>query len=81
MALSAALLLAAPFAARSQNQVPAAINYQGRLTDTLGNPLGSGYYEIEFRIWDDAVQTAPATWSGAGPSRCTSSPTGCSTSC
>lgn len=55
MALSAALLLAVPLVASSQNQIPAAINYQGRLTDTLGNPVSSGYYEVEFRIWDDAT--------------------------
>ena len=56
MALSVAMLSAAPFIARSQDQIPAAINYQGRLTDTLGDPVSSGYYEVEFRIWDDAVQ-------------------------
>ena len=59
MAVSVALLLAIPFIARSQNQVPAAINYQGRLTDTLGNPLASGYYEIQFRIWSDATSVQP----------------------
>ena len=32
--------------------VPAAINYQGRLTDNLGNALTGGYYHIEFRVWD-----------------------------
>ena len=54
--LATALLLALPLLACAQNQIPAAINYQGRLTDVLGNPVGSGYYEVEFRIWDDAVQ-------------------------
>jgi hypothetical protein len=53
---SAALFLTLSFAARSQSLVPAAINYQGRLTDSLGNPVANGYYEIEFRLWDDAVQ-------------------------
>ncbi len=48
--------LAVLFTGQGQSQVPAAINYQGRLTDTLGNPVSSGYYEIEFRIWDDASQ-------------------------
>src|SRR5262245_58885912 len=56
LALGAALLLFIPLAVRSQNQIPAAINYQGRLTDTLGNPVASGYYELEFRLWDDATQ-------------------------
>lgn len=56
IALSAALLTAIPFIADGQSQIPAAINYQGRLTDTLGDPVSSGYYEVEFRIWDDATQ-------------------------
>ena len=59
MALSVALLMTAPFVARSQPDVPGAINYQGRLTDTLGNPLASGYYEIQFRIWSDATSVQP----------------------
>jgi hypothetical protein len=62
MALSAVLLLAIPFVARSQNQtdqVPAAINYQGHLADTLGNAVPSGYYEIQFRIWNDATMANP----------------------
>ncbi len=37
--------------------VPAAVNYQGRLSDNMGNPLASGYYHIEFRIWDDPLHT------------------------
>ncbi|NCC51901.1 MAG: hypothetical protein EOM20_11885, partial [Spartobacteria bacterium] len=40
--------------------VPAAINYQGRLTDSEGHPVTGGYYHIEFRLWDNA------TASGAG---------------
>jgi hypothetical protein len=61
LALSMALLLAIPSIGRSQyNQVPAAINYQGRLTDMQTDPLPSGYYEIEFRIWDDAASSQPA---------------------
>jgi hypothetical protein len=69
MALSAAVLLTIPFTASSQSEIPAAINYQGRLTDTLGNPLPSGYYEIEFRIWDDAVANQPGdlVWARSFP--------------
>ena len=33
--------------------VPFMFNYQGKLTDNLGNAVTAGYYEIEFRIWDD----------------------------
>jgi len=36
--------------------IPAAINYQGTLTDNLGNPITNGYYEVQFRIWDDPAQ-------------------------
>lgn len=32
--------------------VPAAINYEGVLTDVQGQAVTSGYYHIEFRIWD-----------------------------
>jgi hypothetical protein len=39
------------------DDVPAAVNYQGRLSDNMGNPLASGYYHIEFRIWDDPLHT------------------------
>lgn len=49
-----ALLALITSVAHSDN-IPALINYQGRLTDTLGNPVASGYYEIAFRIWDDAT--------------------------
>lgn len=59
MALSAALLLAIPLISRGDD-VPGVINYQGRLTDTLGNPITSGYYEIKFLLWDDAVQNGAA---------------------
>ena len=59
MALSVALVLATPFIGRGDD-VPGVINYQGRLTDTLGNPVASGYYEIKFLVWDDAVQNGAA---------------------
>ena len=42
------------------NSVPAAINYQGTIADNTAVPLTGGYYHIEFRIWDDPVE------SGAG---------------
>jgi microcystin-dependent protein len=34
------------------SDIPDAINYQGKLTDNLGNVVTSGYYEIQFRVWD-----------------------------
>jgi len=39
------------------SDIPDAINYQGQLTDNLGNAVTSGYYEIQFRIWDDPTLT------------------------
>lgn len=35
--------------------VPAVINYQGKLTDTSGHAVTSGYYHVQFRIWDHAT--------------------------
>lgn len=43
--LLAALLLSTAYAGPC-------LNYQGRLADNLGAAATSGYYEIEFRIWD-----------------------------
>jgi hypothetical protein len=42
-------LAALPAAAQS---VPALINYQGRLVNTNGSAVGTGDYELRFRIWD-----------------------------
>lgn len=53
--LSALLLMAAALPAAAQ------MNYQGRLTDPSGNPLGDGQYTLEFSLWDAATGgTAPA---------------------
>ena len=35
-------------------EVPERMNFQGRLTDTLGSPL-SGSFDLTFRIYDDSV--------------------------
>jgi hypothetical protein len=51
------MLFAGSLPCRGQ-EVPQAINYQGRLTDNLGNTLAAGYYEIEFRIWNDPTSTS-----------------------
>lgn len=55
-------LLAAPAPATAQSGIPAAINYQGKLTDNLGNPVASGYYEVSFRIWDHPTQAATGNY-------------------
>jgi hypothetical protein len=48
--------------------VPRVINYQGRVTDSDGNPLTDGTYEMTFTIWDDPTATDPGniTWA-SGP--------------
>ena len=51
-------------------QIPAIINYQGRLTNpTDGKPVKSGVYNIEFRVWDDPKATGAADliWGRAFP--------------
>jgi hypothetical protein len=58
--LLAGFLLLLATAGMRATDIPAAINYQGRLTDNLGNPIATGYYEVQFKIWDDPTQ------SGAG---------------
>jgi hypothetical protein len=42
------------------DDVPAAINYQGKIADSSAVAITGGYYHIEFRIWDDPTE------SGAG---------------
>ena len=54
--LAVLLLLAAAGFAHGQG-TPSLINYQGTLTDNLGNPVPAGYYEIQFRIWDHPTMT------------------------
>ncbi len=39
--------------------VPAAINYQGKLTNPSdGTPVQAGVYHLEFRVWNDPTDTA-----------------------
>src|SRR4030067_1170121 len=38
----------------SWGAVPSLINFQGILTDTLGNPVADGNYSVTFRIYDAA---------------------------
>lgn len=42
---------------------PEYINYQGRLNDAAGQPLATGSYTIEFRIYDDPVLAEPGNLS------------------
>ncbi len=56
------LLGAAPLILQAQTQIPAAINYQGRLSDALGTPLTNGYYVVDFKIWDDPTKSGDADY-------------------
>lgn len=59
--LALALLVAGAPLLASQS-VPAAVNYQGKLTDNLGNAVKNGYYEIQFRIWNDPTRSESANY-------------------
>jgi hypothetical protein len=39
--------------------VPHLINYQGRLTDAVGNPVADGEHLVTFSIWSDPTSTSP----------------------
>ena len=54
---AALLLLTTPVLAPAQTGIPAAVNYQGTLTDNLGNPVTNGYYQVQFCIWDSPALT------------------------
>ncbi|MBN2508593.1 MAG: hypothetical protein JXQ71_18105 [Verrucomicrobia bacterium] len=54
-------LFLAPVLAQDAN-IPAAINYQGKLTDSAGNALASGQYLVEFRIWEQPTGDNPADY-------------------
>jgi hypothetical protein len=54
-----ALLALAPARA---DDIPAAVNYQGKLTDSSGKALTNGLYTIDFRIWDDLSSTNSADY-------------------
>jgi len=47
-----ALLAGGPGLALGQSGIPNIINYQGKLTDNLGNPVKAGGYQVTFKIWD-----------------------------
>jgi hypothetical protein len=46
-------------------EIPQVISYQGKVTDTSGNPVADGNYTMRFRIYD-AVSAGTLKWdSGA----------------
>ncbi len=62
LAILAGAVLLSIAVVRASETVPAAINYQGKLTDNLGNAVKSGYYEILFRIWNDPTKSDSANY-------------------
>ncbi|MBN2562791.1 MAG: hypothetical protein JXQ75_17850 [Phycisphaerae bacterium] len=68
-AIACTLLLLAGVAS-AQDDIPAAINYQGKLTNPSdGQPVASGVYQVEFRIWGHPTSTDPsyAIWGRSFP--------------
>lgn len=59
--LTGMILAMAASPARGQS-VPQKINYQGMLTDVLGNPLTTGTYALEFNIYSDRAATESLVW-------------------
>ncbi len=56
--------------ANGQVNIPAAINYQGKLTNpTDGKPVDSGVYHVEFRVWGHPTSTdaSYAEWGRSFP--------------
>jgi hypothetical protein len=61
--LTAALWLAAAGLAQVQAAgAPGAINYQGRLVSSTGDPLTSGNYQVQFKIWSSAIDKGSGTY-------------------
>jgi len=58
--LFAVLVFSLTAAHAQTTSVPPLVNYQGKLTDSGGNPITNPTRRIEFRIWDIAVSSSPA---------------------
>ncbi len=52
VSLTTMILIILTFAATVSADVPNSMNYQGRLTDNLGNPVPDAAYAVVFRIYD-----------------------------
>jgi hypothetical protein len=48
--------------------VPHLISYQGRLTDSVGNPVTDGEYVVTFTIWSDSTSISPTDREWISPS-------------
>src|SRR3990172_7018709 len=53
--------------------VPRAIDYQGRLTDSTGNPVADGSYDVQFSLWDVPDGGTAALWTTSPPIKVTTS--------
>jgi hypothetical protein len=47
-----------PVSSQVLDGVPHLINYQGRLTDSGGDPVTNGEYVVTFSIWSDSISTS-----------------------
>lgn len=61
LCLAVVALFGGGLPARAQS-VPPLVNYQGRLTDELGQPLPSGTYSVQFRLWPSVAGTTDLVW-------------------
>ncbi|HRJ06710.1 MAG TPA: right-handed parallel beta-helix repeat-containing protein [Candidatus Saccharibacteria bacterium] len=59
MALFAA---SSPFSAHAATTVPTKMNFQGRITNSAGNILADGTYNMRFKIWD-SLSGGSSVWS------------------
>jgi len=57
-----ALLAGSAGLALGQSGIPNVINYQGKLTDSLGNPVTAGPYEVTFKIWNSLSGSTDADY-------------------
>lgn len=55
LCLAALLTLSAPLVSRAQTAPPNAVNFQGRLATSSGNPVPDGMYSVRFRLYDVAT--------------------------
>ncbi len=62
--LSALLVAAITTVGSAQAQAPQQFSFQGKLTDSAGDPLASGTYNITFSLYD-AVNAGAASWDEA----------------
>lgn len=55
-----AVILAVALIAATSWGIQSTITYQGKITDTSGNPINDGYATVIFRLWDDPTNQPPS---------------------